>query len=368
MGATPHAKGLVDLADKIDVAYAYSPSEGRRRAFAERFAFPLTDSLDTILDDRSVEAVLVVTPANTHRDIAERCAAAGKHVLLEKPVDITTAQAEAAVAACRKAGVKLGIVLQHRFRPAGVRLAELLAAGELGRIVGCSTVIRLWRPQAYYDEPGRGSFARDGGGVLLSQGIHTLDLLISFAGLPVEAMAIGVTLALAVLVVLAVILVGPLIGLVLLRELLLRRRDDAKIMFGVLKIIFRRDRIAGRRRVTCELDVFFGDMGRIAADFHIRAVGFITAAERVWAPAVVIVVIIVAATAHTLLLLTLPHGSRIFAVKAPFLANGICHGHPNGLPGAASATYRRNSINPVRGPCANPGIAVKADPFNLDQQ
>lgn len=185
MAVTPHARGLVDLADTVEVVHAFSPSESRRRAFGERFAFPLCDSLDAILADDSVEAVAVFSPANTHRDIAIRCAQAGKHVLMEKPLDITTARAEELVAACRTAGVKLGVVLQHRFRPAGMRLAELLAAGELGAVVGCSTIIRLWRPQSYYDEPGRGSFARDGGGVLISQGIHTLDLMLSLAG-PVE--------------------------------------------------------------------------------------------------------------------------------------------------------------------------------------
>jgi UDP-N-acetyl-2-amino-2-deoxyglucuronate dehydrogenase len=77
--------------------------------------------------------------------------------------------------------VTLGVVLQHRFRPAGMRRPNS-AFGRTGRIVGCSTVIRLWRPQSYYDEPGRGSFARDGGGVLISQGIHTLDLMLSLAG------------------------------------------------------------------------------------------------------------------------------------------------------------------------------------------
>jgi predicted dehydrogenase len=182
MAVTPHAKGLVDLADKVEVAYAYSPSEARRKAFGERFGFPLCDRLETILEDKTVDAALVLTPANTHLDIARRCAEAGKHVLLEKPIEITTTRAEELVAACRKAGVTLGIVLQHRFRPAGMRLAEMLRAGELGAIVGCSTVIRLWRPQGYYDEPGRGSFARDGGGVLISQGIHTLDLMLSLAG------------------------------------------------------------------------------------------------------------------------------------------------------------------------------------------
>ena len=75
----------------------------------------------------------MLTPANTHLDIARRCAAAGKHVLLEKPLDITTARAEELVAACRAAGVTLGIVLQHRFRPAGVRLAEMHRGGRARR-------------------------------------------------------------------------------------------------------------------------------------------------------------------------------------------------------------------------------------------
>lgn len=190
MAVTPHAKGLLDLAETVEVAWAYSPSAARRESFAEKFSFPLCDSLDTILDDRSVDAVLVLTPANTHLDIASRCAAAGKDVLLEKPIEITSARAKQLVATCRAAGVKLGIVLQHRFRPAAMKLAELLAAGTLGGIMGCSTVIRLWRPQSYYDEPGRGTFARDGGGVLMSQGIHTLDLMLSLTGPvagPVEA-------------------------------------------------------------------------------------------------------------------------------------------------------------------------------------
>ena len=182
MAVTPHARGLMDLADKIEVVHAFARSETRRRAFGEKFPFPLCDDLETILNDDSVEAVAVFSPANTHRDIAIRCAQAGKHVLMEKPLDITTARAEELVAACRKAGVKLGVVLQHRFRPAGMKLAEMLRNGDLGAIVGCSTIIRLWRPQSYYDEPGRGSFARDGGGVLISQGIHTLDLMMSLAG------------------------------------------------------------------------------------------------------------------------------------------------------------------------------------------
>lgn len=188
MAVTPHARGLVDLQDRIEVLHAFAPSAARREGFAARFPFPTTGSLDTILNDDRVQAVAVFSPANTHADIGLACARAGKHVLMEKPLDITTARAEALVAGCRDAGVTLGVVLQHRFRPAGMRAAELLASGALGRVVGCSTTIRLWRPQSYYDEPGRGSFARDGGGVLISQGIHTLDLMLSLAG-PVQTVS-----------------------------------------------------------------------------------------------------------------------------------------------------------------------------------
>ncbi|HEX9903483.1 MAG TPA: Gfo/Idh/MocA family oxidoreductase [Propylenella sp.] len=182
MAVTPHAKSLLDLKDRVEVAHAFSPSEARRKAFAARYPFPVAQSMDTVLSDESVDAVLILTPPNTHLQLVRLAVEAGKHVLLEKPLDISTKRSEALVAACRAAGRKLGIVLQHRFRPAGVRLRQLIAAEELGAIVAASAGIRLWRPQSYYDEPGRGTKERDGGGVLLTQGIHTLDLMISIAG------------------------------------------------------------------------------------------------------------------------------------------------------------------------------------------
>ena len=182
MAVTPHAKSLIDLEDRAEVVHAFSPSEARRRAFAERFPFPLAADLDTVLSDRDVDAVLILTPPNTHLDLVRRAAEAGKHVLLEKPLEITTERSLEIVRLCRAANVKLGIVLQHRFRPPAKQLRSLIAAGELGPILAASAGIRLWRPQTYYDEPGRGTLARDGGGVLLTQGIHTLDLLLSLVG------------------------------------------------------------------------------------------------------------------------------------------------------------------------------------------
>jgi predicted dehydrogenase len=184
MAVTPHAKSLLDLKARVQVAYAFSPSAERRAKFAERFPFRQAEYLEQILDDPTVDAVLILTPPNTHLEIAEKCAAAGKHVLLEKPVEISTARAERLVNTFSENKLKLGVVLQHRFRPAAERLHDLLP--QLGKIVSASAMVPNWRPQSYYDQPGRGTRARDGGGVLLTQGIHTLDLFLSYAGEPQE--------------------------------------------------------------------------------------------------------------------------------------------------------------------------------------
>ena len=119
----------MDLADQVEVVYAISPSPQRRRAFAERFAFALGDSLEPVLQDRSVEVAAVLTPPNTHLHIVTALARAGKHILLEKPLEVASERAEALVRVCADAGVTLGVVLQHRFKPAAERLAAILAAG-----------------------------------------------------------------------------------------------------------------------------------------------------------------------------------------------------------------------------------------------
>jgi len=180
MAVAPHAKSLIDL--KVEVAHAYSPSAARRTQFGQKFPFPLCDNIESIVKDKTVDAVLILTPPNTHLELVEKFAAAGKHILLEKPLEISLARAERLVKACSK--VKLGIVLQHRFRPGAVKLREHLK--DLGQIVSASAAIPNWRPQSYYDMPGRGTRARDGGGVLLTQGIHTLDLFLSLAGEPAK--------------------------------------------------------------------------------------------------------------------------------------------------------------------------------------
>ena len=180
--AEPHAKSLRDLAGRVEVRAAASRTPARADAFAARFGFPTTTDVDAVIADPAIQAVLLLTPPATHLDLAERCFAAGKHVLVEKPLELTTARGERLVAAGRAAGRRLGVVLQHRFRPGSLRLRAALEAGELGAIAAAAVTVPWWRPQAYYDEPGRGTMARDGGGVLLTQAIHTLDLFRSLVG------------------------------------------------------------------------------------------------------------------------------------------------------------------------------------------
>ncbi|NNH28663.1 Gfo/Idh/MocA family oxidoreductase [Rhizobium sp. SEMIA 4085] len=193
MAAAPHAKGLLDLKDRVEVAAAFSPTPARRQAFSETYGFATCEDAETILADPSIAAVMILTPPNTHLELVRRAAEANKHVLLEKPLEITQERARALVEVTEHAGIKLGIVLQHRFRPVSIALAALIHEGRLGEIVSASARLHNWRPQSYYDQPGRGTRARDGGGVLLTQAIHTLDLLVSLAGLPEEVRAYTTT-------------------------------------------------------------------------------------------------------------------------------------------------------------------------------
>jgi predicted dehydrogenase len=190
----PHAKGLLELTDRARVVWAVARTEDRRQAAAKAYGFPVTGDAEAAIRDPAVDAVMVLTPADAHLEIAETAFAAGKHVLCEKPLEVTVARGERLVAAGRRADRRLAIMLQLRFRAASLRLKSLLDAGALGEVQAASMIVPWWRPQAYYDEPGRGVKARDGGGVLMTQAIHTLDLFRWLVGVSaIEAAQIRTT-------------------------------------------------------------------------------------------------------------------------------------------------------------------------------
>jgi UDP-N-acetyl-2-amino-2-deoxyglucuronate dehydrogenase len=184
LASAPHFRSLLDLASHVEVAWVVGRDLQRLQAATLPPRARLTTRFADALEDSGVRAVLVLTPPNTHLDLVRQAALAGKHVLVEKPLEIDLARAVTMVEACEAAGVQLAVMLQHRMRPAALALADLLRSGALGSLVSATASVRWWRPQSYYDMPGRGTQARDGGGVLITQAIHTLDSLFSFTGMP----------------------------------------------------------------------------------------------------------------------------------------------------------------------------------------
>jgi UDP-N-acetyl-2-amino-2-deoxyglucuronate dehydrogenase len=182
MALKPHLQSLEELADRVEIAACFTQSPERRKAFAVASKHPVVGSFDDVLADRSIDIVFLLTPPTTHLEQVERCAAAGKHVLLEKPIDVTSERAAKGVVAMEKAGCKFAIMLQHRFRDASRKLRAAVKSGELGSLLSGSASIRWWRPPEYFAQAGRGMKARDGGGVLITQAIHTLDLFQSLTG------------------------------------------------------------------------------------------------------------------------------------------------------------------------------------------
>ncbi|MEM8749068.1 MAG: Gfo/Idh/MocA family oxidoreductase [Pseudomonadota bacterium] len=199
MVADTHLQALADLADHLQlVAVCASRMETARR-FAQKASAKLGHDVEAFssLDEMfasglpDIDFAIIATPPNARVALVEHFADAGIPILMEKPIERTSAAAEQIVEICEAASVLLGIVFQHRARAASQDLARRIADGAFGRLHVADIRVPWWREQAYYDEPGRGTYARDGGGVLISQAIHTLDLMLSLTGpvARVQAMA-----------------------------------------------------------------------------------------------------------------------------------------------------------------------------------
>jgi UDP-N-acetyl-2-amino-2-deoxyglucuronate dehydrogenase len=194
MAAKPHALALQALADTVEVRGVFRRNVAEREAFCAEYGFPAAESVEALLADPETQAVLILTPPNAREELVTAVARAGKHILMEKPVERSTVAAARIVETCEAAGVTLGIIFQHRFRAASEALAEKVAANAFGPLHAVHLVVPWWRPQqGYYDKPGRGTLEQDGGGVLITQAIHSLDLMLSLTGPVREVMALAAT-------------------------------------------------------------------------------------------------------------------------------------------------------------------------------
>jgi predicted dehydrogenase len=193
MAATPHVMALRDLAETVEVRAVYSRTRAHRETFVAEHGFSAVADPADLAADRDIHAILLITPPNARLELVQLFARAGKHILMEKPIERTTLAARRIVVECDASAITLGIVFQHRFREDVLAARRLIASGTLGRPGTVRVAIPWWRDQAYYDVPGRGSFERDGGGVLISQAIHTLDLMLALAGPVVEVQCMAGT-------------------------------------------------------------------------------------------------------------------------------------------------------------------------------
>lgn len=155
---------------------------GRRRAAAKAHGVPAFAGLGELLAEGAADVVHLCTPHGDHAALAEQALAAGVHVLTEKPVAHTLGDAEALISASDRAwaaaGTQLGVCFQNRYNAPVLALRRLLHDGNLGRILGAQATVMWHRPPSYYEaRPWRGTWSGSGGGLLMNQAIHTLDLL-----------------------------------------------------------------------------------------------------------------------------------------------------------------------------------------------
>ena len=177
-----HARALSELAESELVAVCDAQGE-RARAFAVQFGARAFEDPAAMFAQAGVEAVCICTPHPAHREPAVLAARAGVHVLVEKPMAASLADCDAMIAAAREGGARLGVISQRRFYEPVMRLKAAIDAGKIGAPVLGTVLMLSWRDAAYYQsDPWRGKLDAEGGGVLVNQAPHNLDMLNWFMG------------------------------------------------------------------------------------------------------------------------------------------------------------------------------------------
>jgi UDP-N-acetyl-2-amino-2-deoxyglucuronate dehydrogenase len=174
-----HGRALAEVPGARLVALV-SRRADNAKALAENLGLDcaISTDLDPVLSRRDVDVVIVTTPSGAHLEPAVAAAEAGKHVVVEKPLEITLERCDRIIAACDRHGVKLCTIFPSRFGDTNQALKAALDAGRFGRLTLGETTCKWWRPQSYYDQGGwKGTQALDGGGALMNQAIHNVDLL-----------------------------------------------------------------------------------------------------------------------------------------------------------------------------------------------
>ena len=195
MIANFHAKAIADIPGaRLAACFDTFPASSDR--LASETGCRAYRELGEMLADKSVEVVTICTPSGAHLEPALAAAAAGKHVIVEKPLEVTVERCDQIIAACDKAGVALSTIFPARFHEASQLMKQAVDQGRFGRLTLGSAYVKWFRTQQYYDSGAwRGTWALDGGGALMNQAIHSVDLLSWLMGPVAEISASTATLA-----------------------------------------------------------------------------------------------------------------------------------------------------------------------------
>ena len=176
--ADTHAQALAALTPEgVSPTVCCDVVPERAASFAAKYGLQ-AQGFDAMLADPDVDAVSICAPSGLHADLGARALRAGKHVVVEKPMDVSLDACDRLLAAQRDAGRTLAVISQHRFDFASITVKDALDAGQLGPLVFAEARVPWFRTQEYYDSGDwRGTWALDGGGALMNQGVHTADLL-----------------------------------------------------------------------------------------------------------------------------------------------------------------------------------------------
>ncbi len=181
-----HAEAYHTL-DEADLVAVCDVEDSRLRPVAERYGCRAYNKVEDLLADSDVDLVSVATPHPSHADLAIRAMRAGKHVIVEKPMAVSVAQADEMIAVAQATGRMLAPVFQFRFLPPVLNMKRAIDDGKIGTPILGSCHVQVYRDKAYYDQDRwRGHWDTEGGGVLINQAIHGLDMLVWLMGDPVE--------------------------------------------------------------------------------------------------------------------------------------------------------------------------------------
>jgi UDP-N-acetyl-2-amino-2-deoxyglucuronate dehydrogenase len=190
-----HAKAVADIKG-AKVTACFDSFTSAADKFGAEIGCKIYHDLDKMLADKAVDVVTICTPSGVHMEPAVAAAKAGKHIIVEKPLDITLKRCDAMIAAAKKAGVVLSTIFPSRFHESSQLLKQAIEKGRFGKLTMGDAYVKWFRTQEYYDGGAwRGTWALDGGGALMNQAVHSVDLLLWFMGPAVEVAAYTATLA-----------------------------------------------------------------------------------------------------------------------------------------------------------------------------